>query len=133
MTVRLPPKYTNGLSEVYTVDFRETAPAAAYPAMYPPGTNVSAYGGMSIAVPGELRGLEEAHKRWGSLPWKRVLQPIVDLAAGWEVDKELGIRIPVRKSVLLSSDTLTLPPSGFRTLCSTIRTGAASSLRTVFS
>ena len=97
MTVRLPPKYTNGSSEVYTVDFRETAPAAAYPAMYPPGSNVSAYGGLSIAVPGELRGLEEAHKRWGSLPWKHVLQPIVDLAAGWEVDKELGNRIPARE------------------------------------
>lgn len=95
MTVRIPPESVKGGSRVYNVDFRETAPAAAHPHMYPAGSNTSRFGGLSIAVPGELRGMEAAHDRWGSLPWKRLVQPVADLAAGWTVDAELGRRLPV--------------------------------------
>lgn len=95
MTVRIPPVHPGERSEVYTVDFRETAPALANSTMYPPGSNTSWYGGLAVAVPGELRGLEEAHRRWGSLPWKTLVQPSVELASGWRVDNELGKRITV--------------------------------------
>jgi gamma-glutamyltranspeptidase/glutathione hydrolase len=37
-------------------------------------------GHASVAVPGMLRALELAWRRHGSLPWKEVLQPAVDLA-----------------------------------------------------
>ncbi|KAK0485936.1 gamma-glutamyltranspeptidase [Armillaria novae-zelandiae] len=103
MTVRIPPKDTKSSSEVFNIDFREMAPALSNSTMFPPGSNASRFGGLSVAVPGEVRGLEEAHKRWGTLPWKRLVQPSVDLAAGWQVDKELGRRIPWFADLMLGN------------------------------
>ena len=58
----------------------------------------SLFGGLAVGVPGELRGLEEAHKRWGSLPWKTLVKPAADLAKGWAVPTELARRIEVSMS-----------------------------------
>ena len=38
-------------------------------------------GAGSVAVPGLVAGLEEAHRRFGSVPWPRLLEPAIDLAA----------------------------------------------------
>ena len=93
MTVRLPPSEPNGSSEVWNIDFRETAPALSNKTMYDNRIDASWLGALAVGVPGELKGLEEAHKRWGSLPWSRLVQPSVDLAEGWNVGKELAYRI----------------------------------------
>ncbi|KAF5348631.1 hypothetical protein D9758_006855 [Tetrapyrgos nigripes] len=103
LTVRVPPSGPGMSSEVFTIDFRETAPALSSEKMFPPGSNLSQIGGLSVAVPSELRGLEEAHRRWGSLPWKRLVQPSVDLSAGWEVDVELSRRIPLFPDLMLNN------------------------------
>lgn len=58
----------------------------------------SLFGGLAIGVPGELRGLEEAHRRWGTLPWKSLVMPAAKLANGWRVDRELAKRIEVWSS-----------------------------------
>lgn len=50
---------SNGTYEF--VDFRETAPAAAFESMYNNNTDLSLYGGLASGVPGELRGLEYVH------------------------------------------------------------------------
>lgn len=105
MTVRLPPS-PGHFSEVYTIDFRETAPALANASMYVKFPDLSKFGGLAVGVPGEVRGLEEAHRRWGSLPWERLVEPSVSLAKGWHVDKELSNRIPVRYSSFLGSSSL---------------------------
>ena len=99
MTVRIPPQSLNATSEVWTIDFRETAPALSNTTMYVDNPKASMFGGLSVGVPGEVRGLAEAHQRWGSLPWERLVQPSVDLAAGRNITKELGIRLEV---ILLS-------------------------------
>lgn len=93
MTVRIPPSSSKASSEVYTIDFREVAPALANTTMYVDEPMKSLFGGLAVGVPGELRGLEEAHRRWGSLPWSTLVQPSVELAQGWRVQKELARRI----------------------------------------
>lgn len=93
MTVRIPPTSENTTSEVWTIDFREIAPAKSNTTMYSNNPMASRFGGLSVGVPGEVRGLYEAHSRWGSMPWSRLVQPSVDLAAGWSVGKELGNRL----------------------------------------
>ncbi|KAF9647325.1 gamma-glutamyltranspeptidase [Thelephora ganbajun] len=93
MVVRVPTSKDGKSSEVWTVDFRETAPALANKTMYIRDPTQAMLGGLSVAIPGEVRGLEEAHKRWGSLPWERLVQPSVELAAGWRVGRELTRRI----------------------------------------
>lgn len=102
MLVRLPLKSKNS-SEAWTIDFRETAPRLANATMFVADPQLARYGGLAVGVPGELRGLEEAHRRWGKLPWKRLVQPSIELADGWEVDAELGRRIPWFKDLMLNN------------------------------
>lgn len=95
MTVRIPSKAKGGKSEVFNIDFREIAPALANKTMYSNDPLSSLFGGLAIGVPGELRGLEEAHRRWGYIPWGKLVQPSIELARGWKVPKELARRIQV--------------------------------------
>ena len=63
------------------IDCRETAPAAAFTEMYDNlPTNASVLGGLAIPVFSELKCLELAHKKFGSLPWKALVKPVVELA-----------------------------------------------------
>ncbi|KAI1816618.1 gamma-glutamyltransferase [Poronia punctata] len=65
----------------YTViDYRESAPAAAFQDMYKGNPNGSIFGGLAAGIPGELRGLEVAHTKFGVLPWSEVVQPSVVVA-----------------------------------------------------
>src|SRR5882762_1961306 len=95
MTIRIPPNSTYNTSEVWSIDFRESAPGLAHSKMYVDDPEGSKFGGLSVAVLGELRGPEEAHRWWGRLPWKKLVMPSVELASGWRVDKELARRIQV--------------------------------------
>lgn len=68
-----------------TLDFRETAPAAATTNMYLDEkgdviTDLSLKGHLASGVPGSVDGMAEAHKKYGSLPWKELVQPAIDLA-----------------------------------------------------
>ncbi len=69
-----------------TLDGRETAPAAAKPDLFmgadgkPLGFMAAVVGGRSVGVPGTVKLLEDAHKRWGRLPWARLFEPAIKLA-----------------------------------------------------
>jgi gamma-glutamyltranspeptidase / glutathione hydrolase / leukotriene-C4 hydrolase len=108
MTIRIPPNSTHNKSEVWTIDFREGAPGSANTKMYVDDPDSSKFGGLSVAVPGELRGLEEMHRRWGKLPWKELVIPSIQLAGGWRVDRELARRIQVGQSSFKMTSILIL-------------------------
>ena len=40
----------------------------------------STVGGLAVGTPGELRGLETLHKRYGKLPWATLFQPAINIA-----------------------------------------------------
>ncbi|KAI1206990.1 gamma-glutamyltranspeptidase [Annulohypoxylon truncatum] len=91
------------------IDFRETAPAAAFEDMYNNDTNLSLYGGLASGVPGELRGLEHLHKNYGKLPWAHVVMPAVKLAReGFVVSQDL---VNQMNSVTPNGDFLTDDPA----------------------
>ncbi|RVX73408.1 hypothetical protein B0A52_03050 [Exophiala mesophila] len=72
------------------IDFRETAPAAAFEDMYKNNTQASIFGGLASGVPGEVRGLQYLHENYGSLPWQDVMQPAINTARyGWPVTEDL--------------------------------------------
>ncbi len=66
------------------IDFRERAPGKASRDMYldvtGKPTDESIVGWRAAAVPGTVRGLELAHKRYGRKPWAELVKPAVDLA-----------------------------------------------------
>lgn len=65
----------------YTViDYRESAPITATEDMYKDNIKGSVFGGLAVGVPGELRGLEAGHKKFGALPWKDVVLPAASVA-----------------------------------------------------
>lgn len=69
-------------------EYREMAPAAATVDMFSNGDE-SQY--LLVGVPGTARGLELAHRRFGRLSWKSVVQPAVELARdGFVVSHELA-------------------------------------------
>lgn len=77
--------------ESFYLDFREVAPLAATHDMYldadgNPDKSASTRGWKSAGVPGSVFGMWEAHERWGSLPWERLIQPAIELAEyGFEI------------------------------------------------
>jgi len=75
--------------EPVCIEYRETAPAAAHESMY--DLRESGLGHRFVGVPGTLRGLELAHRRFGKLPWKDLVTPAVRLAAeGFAIDRPLA-------------------------------------------
>jgi gamma-glutamyltranspeptidase / glutathione hydrolase len=45
-------------------------------------------GAASVAVPGTVAGLETAHRKFGTVPWPRLLEPAIELArAGFELNR----------------------------------------------
>ncbi|KAL5400784.1 hypothetical protein PMIN03_012087 [Paraphaeosphaeria minitans] len=84
MIVRSP----NGTFEF--IDFRETAPDSAFEDMYKDNEDASLNGGLAAGVPGEVRGLQHLHDKYGKLPWSAVWLPAVKVAReGWTVNEDL--------------------------------------------
>jgi len=73
-----------------TLDGREAAPAGADPQWFldaegkPLPFMQAVISGRSVGVPGNLRLAEDAHERFGKLPWATLFEPAIELARdGW--------------------------------------------------
>lgn len=82
--------YRTKNGETFALDFREKAPAAAHRNMYldekgEPIKNLSIRGHLAAGVPGAVAGMFELHKKLGSLPWKDLVQPAIDVACNGHV------------------------------------------------
>ena len=82
---------------IASLDYRETAPARANRDMYLDAQgnvvpNLSIEGHLAAGVPGTVDGMVKAHQKYGSLPWEKLVQPAVNLAAnGFSItEKEAG-------------------------------------------
>lgn len=97
--------------ETISIDARETAPLKAHKFMYEHFPLLAQFGGLAVAVPGELAGLFELHKSHGSgnFSWAELIEPVVELNRnGWaaeeiwisslhRIHKDLLQRVPLLK------------------------------------
>jgi gamma-glutamyltranspeptidase/glutathione hydrolase len=72
-------------NESYSIDYREKAPLKASRDMYlnedgSVNSLRSTIGYLAIGVPGSVYGMWEVHKKFGSMPWEKLLQPAIELA-----------------------------------------------------
>jgi len=80
------------------LNYRETAPLAAHRDMYLDEKGdvlegASLHGIMAAGVPGTVAGFWSAYQRFGTLPWKDLLAPAIELAEnGFLVSEELANR-----------------------------------------
>lgn len=71
------------------IDYRETAPATATERMF--SLNENRFTHKMVGVPGTVRGLALAHKKYGRLAWKELVEPAITLAhKGFLVDRPLA-------------------------------------------
>lgn len=76
------------------LDFREKAPASATRDMYlneeaEAISQLSLEGALAVGVPGSVAGMVALHKRYGSLPWARLVAPAIQLARqGWVLSED---------------------------------------------
>jgi len=82
--------YRNAQGKVFALDYREKAPLASSKDMYLDASgNVipekSSIGVFSVGVPGTVAGMEALHRKFGSLPWKELIQPAIDIARNGHV------------------------------------------------
>ena len=77
--------YRKANGEIGSLDYREKAPLAATKNMYLDKDknvipNLSVDGALAVGVPGTIAGIFAVHKRFGKLPFSKLIQPAIDLA-----------------------------------------------------
>ncbi|XP_028968750.1 glutathione hydrolase 1 proenzyme [Galendromus occidentalis] len=97
--------YDRNTRRATIIDGREVAPASSEHT--PMVCNLLETGPLSIAVPGELRAYEEAHKRFGKLSWKDLVQPAIELCRnGFNVSNNLATKLAKNEKAIGASQAL---------------------------
>jgi gamma-glutamyltranspeptidase/glutathione hydrolase len=63
-----------------SLDARETAPTSASAEFFEQNPQTIRSGARSVGVPGMVQGLWALHQEYGSLPWKELIEPAIELA-----------------------------------------------------
>ena len=59
-------------------------------------------GGLAVAIPGMLKGLVHAYKKFGHSSWSSLVQPAIDLAEqGFRIHNTLAKAIKISKDFIL--------------------------------
>uniref|UniRef100_H2ZHA3 Gamma-glutamyltransferase n=1 Tax=Ciona savignyi TaxID=51511 RepID=H2ZHA3_CIOSA len=98
--------YNQSTKSSTIIDARETAPSNATWDMF--DTHSSTSGGLSVAVPGELKGYSYAYKKYGGgVPWSRLFVPAIEKARnGFAVSSEFATKLQEDKSSILKHSGL---------------------------
>lgn len=103
MLVRKPGK---GEDVVEMIDFRETAPMNLTTKSFHGDGDMTKLSGMSVAVPGEIKGLHLAHKKYGRLPWKELFAENIEIANEFEASEQLCRRVKKLETYILADEGL---------------------------
>ncbi|KAB7495154.1 Gamma-glutamyltranspeptidase 1 [Armadillidium nasatum] len=100
--------YDRPSKKAYILDARETAPELATEDMYEGRENSSMYGGLAVAIPGEVRGCWELYKRFGGgVPWADLIQPTITLCEeGFPVSKHMANALATKRNVIINEPTM---------------------------
>lgn len=61
--------------------------------------------GLAVGVPGEIRGWEKLHQKYGKLPWKALFQPAISINRhGFKIPSQLGVAIAQYKDGFICKD-----------------------------
>jgi gamma-glutamyltranspeptidase / glutathione hydrolase len=77
--------YRKANGDIGCIDYREKAPFAATKNMYLDENgnvipNKSTLGALAVGVPGSIAGIFDVHEKFGNLPMKDILEPVIALA-----------------------------------------------------
>lgn len=105
--------YSAETGETVFLSFRETAPMFQTAEMWVQDAegnvigNHNMFGGLAAGVPGEVAGLYYALEEYGTMEWKDVIQPAIDIAReGYIVTPELKEYISLAYDVMKSNQEL---------------------------
>jgi gamma-glutamyltranspeptidase/glutathione hydrolase len=96
---------------VHALDYRETAPSFAHRNLFRNGntvlSNLSRRGGLAVAVPGEVAGLEAAREKFAKLPRAVLMAPAIALARdGFPIGGHLASEITGNASGVAATPAL---------------------------
>ncbi|XP_058443563.1 glutathione hydrolase 1 proenzyme-like [Malaya genurostris] len=99
--------YQRDSQSVTVLDAREIAAQAVWQDMFVDNGNATAHGGLAIATPGALKGYWVLHQRYGVLPWRRLLEPSIDLCYwGHIVNPYMADALQETREAILKSSSL---------------------------
>ncbi|KAB7504311.1 putative inactive gamma-glutamyltranspeptidase 4 [Armadillidium nasatum] len=100
--------YDRPSRKAYVLDAREKAPSLASENMFEGKDNASMYGGLAVAVPGEVRGCWELYKRFGgSVPWADLIEPTIKLCEeGIPVSQHMALALSVQREWVINEPSM---------------------------